>query len=294
MEQPDVLISMLNHSNVIATLSKIFSRSPSKLVLVEHSDLSETVKRNNSFSTQLIKIFMRILYPFADQIICVSEGVKNSLIREIRLKESLIQVIYNPVVPLETINYSLPTTQKINKSTGFQLVAAGRLTAAKDFSTLISAMSLLNQNIDCSLTILGEGELREHLEAQILDLDLQEKVNLPGYVSDPRPWFYQADLFILSSVWEGLPSVLIEAMAVGTQVVSTDCPSGPSEILEQGKWGHLCSPNSPTTLATVIENALLCPQAFDVKYRAKDFSVNNSIDQYEKLINSLLSISDHN
>jgi glycosyltransferase involved in cell wall biosynthesis len=292
MEQPDVLISMLNHSNVIATLSKILSRSPSKLVLVEHSDLSETVKRNNSFSTQLIKIFMRIFYPFADQIVCVSTGVMNSLVREIGINKNKIRVIYNPVVTDYRVNTFSNKDKKQYKNPGYQIVAAGRLTRAKGFSTLIKAFSLIDNQIPCSLTILGEGELRDDLELQIQELHLENRVTLQGYVADPSEWFEQADLFVLSSIWEGLPNVLIEAMACGVQVVSTDCPSGPSEILEKGKWGQLCPPNSPELLAATIENALLNPNTFDVKHRAKAFSVNKSIDQYVRLIHSLLLISD--
>nr|WP_241878977.1 glycosyltransferase [Psychrobacter sp. PraFG1]UNK05619.1 glycosyltransferase [Psychrobacter sp. PraFG1] len=162
------------------------------------------------------------------------------------------------------------------------VLAVGRLTHQKDFATLIHAFKKVLKNKACNLIILGEGELRCELEKLIKDLNLQDNVQLPGFVNNPYAWMSKADLFVLSSIYEGFGNVLVEAMACGTPVVSTDCPSGPSEILENGRWGSLVPTNDPDSLAEAILKALNNTKFKSelVKKRAEDFSVDNSLSGY--------------
>ena len=120
----------------------------------------------------------------------------------------------------------------------------------------MNAFSLLLEARDARLIILGEGALRKDLEGLARDLKISEKVDLPGFVNNPYAWFRKANLFVLSSDYEGLPGALIQAMACGTPVVSTDCPSGPSEILEAGKWGRLVPMNDKFALFVAMRDAL--------------------------------------
>jgi glycosyltransferase involved in cell wall biosynthesis len=140
---------------------------------------------------------------------------------------------------------------------------------------------LLPHSLNAKLTILGEGVLRPELEAMIETLEIRSSVSLPGFVLDPTLWFGSADLFVLSSSWEGLPTVMIEALECGVPVVSTDCPSGPAEILENGLYGRLVPVGDVTALAAAIQASLLEPHDHDaLRRRAQDFAVPRIAVQY--------------
>jgi glycosyltransferase involved in cell wall biosynthesis len=160
------------------------------------------------------------------------------------------------------------------------ILAVGRLTLQKDFPTLIRAFARLRARRSARLVILGEGELRDELEALVAELGLTADVALPGFVDNPFSWMRGSALFVLSSAWEGFGNVLVEAMACGTPVVSTDCPSGPAEILENGKWGRLAAVGDAEALARAIAEALDDPNPPDVRARAAFFSVERSVDAY--------------
>ncbi len=151
---------------------------------------------------------------------------------------------------------------------------------AKDFSVLIRAFAKVRAKRDCRLVILGEGELRPELEALVRELDVQDSVQLPGFVNNPYAWMSRAELFVLSSAWEGFGNVLVEAMACGATVVSTDCPSGPSEILEGGKWGPLVPVGDVDALAERMLEALSSPTDVNAKLRARDFDYAAIVGQY--------------
>nr|WP_281502150.1 glycosyltransferase [Alcanivorax sp. S6407] len=155
-----------------------------------------------------------------------------------------------------------------------RLLAVGSLKLAKDYPALLHSMKkLVHSGSDVSLLILGSGALQPQLEELCQVLGIENHVHFGGFVSDPAPFYRRADLFVLSSAWEGFGNVIVEALAVGTPVVSTDCKSGPAEILENGKYGKLVPVGDPAALANAIEESLSEP--FDpekLKARAKDFS----------------------
>jgi len=136
------------------------------------------------------------------------------------------------------------------------LVAAGTLTPRKGFADLIRAMKELSQSRSARLIILGDGPLRSELEALIVELGLSNVVKLQGYVENPLKYFARADIFVLSSYAEGLPNVLVEAMMCGCTPVSTDCPTGPREVIQDGKYGYLVPMRDPAAMAAGIEEAL--------------------------------------
>ena len=167
------------------------------------------------------------------------------------------------------------------KKPNYKLLAAGTLKAQKDFTMLIRAIDKVNLDKPVSLIILGEGPEREHLEKLIISLNLKDQIKLPGYVMDPSPYFEFADIFILSSAWEGFGNVLVEALEKGTPVVSTDCKSGPSEILDGGKYGALVPVNDHNLCAHAIEETLTRKHDKQMLIeRSKLFSVNKISMEY--------------
>ena len=228
----------------------------------------------------------RYWYRSADAIHKVSRGVAVASAKELGLPLGRIQVVYNPVVTQQILemscaNIDLPWLIKDGRKL---IVAAGRHTKQKDFATLIRAFALVQSKTNARLVIMGEGELRSDLERIVAENSLQEVVSLPGFVVNPFAVMKQADLFVLSSAWEGLPNVLIQAMACGTPVVSTDCPSGPAEILESGKWGRLVPVGDIKAIAKAMLDTLTETDHPDVASRAAYFSVGRAADEYLRLL----------
>ena len=165
------------------------------------------------------------------------------------------------------------------------ILAAGRLSRVRGFDVLIDAFGKINSKIDARLIILGEGPLRKTLENQVKNLGLTEKVLMPGMVNNVYDYMHHASVFVLSSRWEVLPTVLIEAMACRCPVLSTDCPSGPAEILENGKYGELVPVGNPSLLAEAIMKTLSKKTDKEMlKSRAMDFSVKNSVEKYVEVL----------
>ena len=170
------------------------------------------------------------------------------------------------------------------------VVGVGRLVKQKDFCTLIRAFAIAREERELKLVILGEGPLRKELEKLIRDLNVKNDVWMPGFVSNPYAYMKRSDVFALSSRWEGLGVVVIEAIALGVQVVSTDCHSGPAEILDNGRYGKLV----PVADVHAFANALLHTLSNSVEKtmlyeRAKDFSPEKIVPQYLGIFSSILS-----
>jgi glycosyltransferase involved in cell wall biosynthesis len=174
------------------------------------------------------------------------------------MSRSKTRVIYNPIISDELKTKAAQPLDDPWFTPGHPpvILAVGRLDPAKDYSGLIKAFSILRQQIDANLMILGEGPERGKLESLAQELGLSDSVRLPGLMMNPFPYMTNADVFVLSSIWEGLPGTLIQAMACGCPVVSTDCPSGPSEILDGGRYGTLVPVGAPTEMAAGIISAL--------------------------------------
>ncbi|MEZ5665411.1 MAG: glycosyltransferase [Burkholderiaceae bacterium] len=216
----------------------------------------------------------------------VSHGAADDLAQFARIDRRSIQVIYNPVVG------SLPDRPAVAcepadwwRGQHQRLLAVGTLKPIKGYDTLLEAFARLRAHADVRLLILGEGGERTGLEALVQRLGLQGQVFLPGFVQDPTPYFQRADLHVLSSSGEGLPTVLIEALAAGTPIVSTDCPSGPREILADGRFGQLVPVGDAAALAEAMAQSLASNHDHDaLKARAQDFSIDKAVDQYEALL----------
>ncbi len=286
--KPDILISHMEYVNVAAVLAKEVSGTKTKLFLVEQNNLSASINSSKSISSGILLLLVKLLYPRADAVIGVSEGVVEDLKSVLSFKKHIPHVIYNPIVDSHIIEKAKsPIEHPWFKQKDIPVfVAVGRLSEQKDFPTLIKAFALLRKQRQARLIILGEGALRSELEAMIYENCLTEDISLPGFVDNPYAYMYRASAFILSSRWEGLPTVIIEAMACGCPVVSTNCPSGPYEILAGGKYGHLLPIGDPDALCNAMLNVIDIPTNPKIlQERAEDFSVERSVSEYLALAN---------
>lgn len=281
-ERPDAMLSALNYANVVAIIAKGLAQVSTRLVVSEHSNISLSKQFSRGLIPRLVFRLMAWVYPYADSIVAVSSGVADNLAQEIGLARESIKVIYNPVVTpaLENFAQNPISHPWFEPGSPPVIMGVGRLSAIKDFTTLIKAFAIVRAQCPCRLIILGEGELRGKLETLIKKLDLESEVSLPGFMDNPWSYISRAAVFVLSSKGEGLPTVLIEAMACGCPVVSTDCPSGPGEILENGKWGRLVQVGNIDGLAAAILEAISETEHPDVATRARFFGVTQAVGRY--------------
>lgn len=281
-EKPNIFISALNHTNIIAIIAKEVVRSSTLMIITEHNTLSIAQKHALNLREKMLPILMKYFYPLANQIIAVSQGVAKDLSYQIGLPLHKIKVIYNPVIDDQLIKKSWEKVEHPWFHQYTVILSVGRLTEQKDYPTLIKVFAQVRKKVPAKLMILGEGEKRLELEQLIDSIGLKEDVCMPGFVENPYAYMRRSKVFILSSKWEGLPTVLIEAMACGCQVVSTNCPSGPAEILEDGKWGRLVPVGDVDALARAILLSLNDDRGRGVQ-RAQFFSIKNIIAQYEQI-----------
>lgn len=281
-ERPQAMLSALSHANVVAIWARTLARVHTRLVVSEHSTLSAAHASPTAIRSRLLPTLMRRTYPNASAIVTVSMGVADDLAQALDLPRQTVTVIYNPAVTPRVLALAReqPEHPWLNDGGPPVILAAGRLTPAKDYHTLLRAFARLQEQQSVRLIILGEGEDRADLEALTRQLGIADAVDMPGFKDNPYAYMRAAALFVLSSRWEGLGNVLIEAMACGTPVVATNCPSGPDEILENGKWGQLVPVGNIEILASVMGATLNASQHQDTASRAAAFSERRAVDRY--------------
>lgn len=280
---PDIIITAMWPLTSITVVAWLLAGKKPRLYLTEHVQLSISCVEEIKVPLYIAKLFIRLTYPLATGVITVSEGVKDDLLKLSKLPKDKIQVIYNPAATgVESYRESKDVREKL-WGAGFEyhILTAGTLKTQKDHENLLQAFKLLPSKLNVKLTILGDGHLREYLTKLIIEYDLKDRVSMPGFVIDPYPWFRSADLFVLSSRWEGFGNVIVEALECGVPVVSTDCPSGPAEILNDARYGKLVPVSDSKKLAIAIEESLgETPDRELLKNRAQDFTVKNISNQY--------------
>jgi glycosyltransferase involved in cell wall biosynthesis len=281
--QPEVVIAAMWPFTSLAVLSWLLAGKPGRLYLSDHNQLSISCVEDIHTPLWFLSAIMRCTYPFASGVIAVSEGVKQDMCKLGGLSDTKVRVIYNPTAT-DVSSHREPVAirnQLWGKGFDHHILSVGTLKEQKDHATLIKAFALLPASLNAKLTILGEGSLRAELEALVLQLGLAGRVDMPGFAMDPYPWFRSSDLFVLSSRWEGFGNVIVEALECGVPVVSTDCPSGPAEILENGRYGKLVPILNPNALADAIQQTLCSPNDREkLIRRAKDFSVEKIACEY--------------
>lgn len=278
--QPVAVLSALDHSNIAALWARKLARVNVRVVVSIHNVFIDM--KYSTYRDRLIPYIARWCYGWADGVVAVSRGVADNVSKTMGLPRERIRVIYNPVVVPELFELAREPVDHpwFHTNEPPVVLSVGRLAAAKDYPTLFRALSVVIRTRPVRLVVLGEGEERARLEALVRDLGLEDSVSLPGFVKNPHAYMSKAAVFVLSSAWEGLGNVLIEAMVCGTRVVSTDCPSGPAEILENGRWGQLVPVGDVDALAAAMIAALDNPNPENVVRRAMDFTADQAVSEY--------------
>lgn len=292
--RPLVIMSSLNYANIVCILAHSLARRPCRLVVREATVVVST-RMAESFSIHRwsLKVLMRLFYPLSDAVIANSPDTLTSLLDAgIPIADKAV-VIGNPVAftdPFSNQSYqkhylSLPQDEHF-------FCAMGRLVPLKGFDTLISAFARIKAS-HMNLVVLGEGPDREALENHAKELDLADRVYFPGFIDHPQDILSRASGFVLSSRWEGFGNVIVEALALGIPVVSTDCPGGPRMILENGKYGFLTPVNDPISLAKALDKVLIDPPSDPIgrRERAKVFSCENISSKYLDILLPAIDMS---
>jgi glycosyltransferase involved in cell wall biosynthesis len=284
--QPGALLACMWPLTIIALMARWLARVNTRVVVAEHTTWSRAEITRSTLVRWQGRASMHLAFPRADGIVAVSQGAADDLALFARIDRNSITVIYNPVVGKVTPHTCEPLAPS-GWLTGQhrRVLAVGTLTRVKDYFTLLAAFAQLCQRLDARLLILGEGDCRPALEARAKQLGIEERLFMPGFVKDPSPYYQKADLHILSSTCEGFGNVIVEALAVGTPVISTDCPSGPREILRDGQFGRLVPVGDAAVLADAMAESLSTPHdQAALKARAQDFSIDKAVDQYLALL----------
>ncbi|TXD34770.1 glycosyltransferase [Lujinxingia vulgaris] len=294
--KPDIIVSRPYRSNLLMLAAAELARSrAARILIVDNTTTQEMALASGTARGRLTNLvdlgLMRRLYPRAFKIVVVSRGSADDLVHLLELPDAMVEVIYNPVEidHIQTLAEEPVEHPWLDDAIPL-LMTAGRLAKQKDHPTLIRALHKLNQTRPTRLMIFGQGPDQAALEALIDELDLQDRVALMGFTPNPFPFMAAADAFVLSSAWEGLGNVLIEAMAVGTPVLSTDCPHGPAELLASGLHGELTPVGDATALAHAIERTLDAPRDPErLRRRAAEFDRPAILERYLSIFNDALT-----
>ncbi|HET8700836.1 MAG TPA: glycosyltransferase, partial [Nitrococcus sp.] len=275
--------------NLLALWARRLAGVATRVVISERTALSSETAARRKWRWRYLPALIHRVYPWADAIVAVSEGVAEDLARTAELPRERITTIYNPVVTAELRAQASAPLDHAWFAPGAPpvVLGAGRLLKQKDFPTLIRAFAKVRAQRPARLVILGEGAKRRRLEALVEGLGLGADAALPGYVDNPFAYMARAAVFVLSSAYEGLPGVLIQALACGTPVVATDCPHGPVEILDGGRYGRLVPVGDAAAMAAAIIAMLdQPPERQRLQARASEFCVERAMRSYRQVLAS--------
>lgn len=280
--RPQLAFTTINKNNLTLLAASILSCHQMPIVVREANHLSKT-----EYSSRKVRFLTRWLYNLkASQIVAVSNGVKDDLVNHYKIKKAKISIIYTPI-DLEKI-HQLGQYNPYDDEQPNRIVHVGSFTSQKDHRTLLEAFALVLKDMQAHLTLVGDGPLKSSILEDIKLHNLIKNVTLTGFVQNPFGYVYHSDLFVLSSKYEGFPNVLLEAMALHTPIVSTDCPSGPNEIIDDGVNGLLVPVESKERLAkamlTLLKNADQRVKYADSAYeKVQSFSLSSQLKAYETL-----------
>jgi len=290
-KKPRALLVPKHRAGIVALLARRLlefinvaaKQDRARVVLSIGTAMSVPLQQAFWFKRWWWKKTMQWFYPWADIVVGVSECVARDVRRMSGLAESKVIAINNPVVSNELFvkaKESITHPWLVNHEYPV-IIGCGRITRQKDFPNLIQAFAIVRKTQNCRLLIMGRGEDLEDCQQLALSLGIADDVSFTGFIENPFAIMARADLFVLSSRWEGSPVVLVEALALGIPVVSTDCTCGPQETLQGGKIGKLVPVNDSQALALAIQETLAAPLAsVELRAAAEPFSVKNSVDHH--------------
>jgi len=284
-ERPDAMLSALSHANCVAIWARSLARVETRVVVSEHNTASfwrEHAQRR----ARLLPRLIRRVYRRADAIVAVSAGLAAELAASLQIDAARITPICNPIVTAELFARAAEPLDHPWFAPGQRpvVLGAGRLSEEKDFATLINAVALVRAEHPVRLVILGEGPERPRLQALTERLGIADDVAMPGFVDNPLRYMRRAAVFVLSSRCEGFGNVLVEAMACGAPVVSTDCPNGPREILADGRHGTLVPIGAPEAMARAIVARLGRSAPASALERARSFTAEAAVGSYAEVL----------
>ncbi len=285
-ERPVALLSTLDETNAAALVAKFAFRGRLRLVVRQSTTLSEAA-RIEGFKVRLVSRAFKMLVRATDRVVAVSQGVADDLRAQIPAASHKITVIHNPVVtPDLTDKAALSVSHPwFNDAAVPVILSAGRLGLEKDYATLLRAFAEVTRSRPARLVILGEGAERQNLLDLAESLGISRCFDLPGFDVNPFAYMAKANVFVLSSKYEGFPNVLAQAMACGAPVVSADCRSGPREILQDGKYGLLVPVGDWRQMAKAILDTLDNPIPADrLISRASIYSADAAVDRYLEVL----------
>jgi glycosyltransferase involved in cell wall biosynthesis len=293
--RPALLLSAQDHLNVVALLAQRLSGEATKTVASVHTTPVMAFRANPGIKNRvLIPVTMRLLYPTADGIHAVSQGAADGLADVAAIPSDAVKVIHNPIVDerIEVQSQEAVTHRWFSEPAPV-IVSVGRLSEEKGYPYLLKAVARILPQRPVKLVMVGEGPQRAELETLARELGIAESVDLIGYRENPYKYLARSQVFVLSSLWEGLPAVLVEAMACGAPVVATDCRSGPGEIITNDREGLLVPPADAEALADSILKVLSDATLADTmrgagKARAQDFHVTKIAREYEQFFLEIL------
>ncbi|RLM95057.1 glycosyltransferase [Haloarcula sp. Atlit-7R] len=284
--KPAALFPHLEHPSIVSLAINRFLSADTAVIPTQHSVFGHDVEATPK--DQIVRRIVPRLYPASDQIISVSEGVADSLVDRTPVDRSDISVLHNPV-DVEQIRGRArqPVEHEwVENDERDVVLFVGRHARQKNLDGWVRAFEkVVNRNPNARAVIAGKGPCRAQVQTTVEQLGLSDVVSLPGFVDNPYRYMTKSDVFLLSSQYEGLPTVLIECLAVGCPVVSTDCPSGPREILSDGEHGTLVPIDDMDGLANAVCDTLADPPDSDrLRSRADDFSPKPVFDEYERFL----------
>ena len=283
--RPEVVIASMWPLTVLATAGRVLSGHSCHVVVWEHNTLSRQYQSWGRLHRLLMRSSMALGYRFADARVGVSVGVVQDLSRLAGMPFDRFAVVHNPIPirPAPEVGQLAEAEALWDAPRGARILAVGSFKKQKNHALLLKAFARLGG--PAKLMLLGRGEGEPGLRDLVSELSITERVVFAGFHAEPTAFYSTADLFVLSSDYEGFGNVIVEALASGVPVVSTDCPSGPREILADGKFGRLVPVGDVGALAQAMQAALEAPaDVAALKARAQDFSIEKAVDEYERLL----------
>ena len=291
-EKPDILLSNVDLNNIAALLAKAISFSRTKVVICQHNAIAANLESGGNRLYRYVAPGYRLLSPLIARAVAVSDGVAAELREIAGLPAERILTINNPVVgpDFQTRGDEVQDHPWFHQPDRPVFITAGRLVPQKDHATMIQALAIHRRRFDSRLIIMGTGPLDHGLKTLVTRLELTASVDFQGFRANTLPFFREADAFLLSSRSEGFGNVIVEALGCGTPVISTRCNHGPSEILDNGRYGLLVEPRDPEALAAAMDQVGTLRDRFPaemLRHRAEEYSYAACASRYMALFKTL-------
>jgi len=287
-----LILTAQNHPNVLFSFFRFLLPIRTKLIISERAFTDLALEDSKMLSSKLINKLIPYSYPNADYIHCLTKRIAENIVSKYKVPKEKVIVIPN-FVDISSIKKSAEGKVLLKKEDRYlcespYIISMGRLHNQKGYKYLIAAFSNISNRIPHNLIILGEGPLLNDLKNQVKGLNLVKRVSFAGFVKNPYPILKNAKLFVLSSLYEGMPNVLLEAISLGVPIVSSDCPSGPREILGNNYKNLMYSPRDTLSLSKLIMKQINKPERIPISFLKKNFSIDKVLKSHDDLISKCI------